>query len=74
MTNKKSAGFTVSGAPDVDRCGYPSGPVALSAAITLAQGAVADETTMYVRDPAGDAYGRVEREKDGIVRIYRTVA
>jgi hypothetical protein len=52
-------GFTVSGGA-VDRAGYPSGPVALSAAITLASRLVEDGT-LYVRHPDGEPYGRVER-------------
>lgn len=58
-------GFTVSG-PGVDRNGYQ---VALSAAITFA-GRAQSETTLYVRDAAGEAHGRVERAGDGSMKIY----
>lgn len=73
MARKARGGFTVSG-PDTDRNGYENGNVALSAAITFASHCRADEAlNFYVRDPAGDAFGRVERA-DGIVLIYRTGA
>lgn len=51
-------GFTVTG-PGIDRGGYPSGPVGLSAAINLAQG-IPEGDAVYVRDAAGNPYGRVE--------------
>lgn len=63
--------FTVSGGT-IDRNGYESGDVALSAAITFASRERVDRT-LYVRDGAGVAYGRVEAE-DGRVRVYRTAA
>lgn len=67
--SKGAGAFTVSG-PGVDRNGYLSGSVALSAAITLAT-AASGEATMYVRDGAGEAFGRVERDQDGSLTIIR---
>lgn len=59
---------TISGAGlDVSALG---GPVALSKAITLASHCP-DEATLYVRDPAGRVYGRVERRRDGSVLVFR---
>lgn len=66
MSKAAAGAFTVSG-PGIDRNGYQSGSVALSAAITLATG----EATMYVRDGNGDAFGRVERDTDGSLTIIR---
>jgi len=60
--------FTVSG-PGVDRC-YPSGGVALSAAITYAARAWA-EVTYYVRTPSGEPYGYAEADEDGNVFVRR---
>lgn len=67
----KRPAATVSG-PGVDR-GYESPAVALSAAITFA-GRARDETTMYVREADGTAYGRVERDDTGSLAIYRAKA
>lgn len=62
--------FTVS-APGVDRS-YREGGPALSAAITAAS-KVPTGTNVYVRDPHGNPYGRVERHDHGLL-IYRTGA
>jgi hypothetical protein len=70
MRGKRTGGYTVSG-PQIDRCGYSSGPEAVSAAITFAmrceKGA---EATYYVRRPDGEGYGRVERNTDGSASIF----
>lgn len=61
--------FTVSG-PGVDRNGFESGPVALSAAITFAERGPF-ESTFYARDGAGEIFGRVERDVAGNLAIFR---
>lgn len=68
MAAKSAA--TVSG-PGVDRA-FPAGPaVALSGAITIA-GHLHDAATLYVRDERGEPYGRVERDEQGLIYVYRT--
>lgn len=69
-TPRKSTTFTVSG-PGVDRNGYDTGGIGLSAAITFASRATG-EATYYVRDPDGNIFGHAERVEDGVVRITRT--
>lgn len=60
-------GYTVSG-PGIDRRSPDAGP-ALSLAITLA-GKVAEGETVYVRDPQGNACGRVENHGHGHLHVY----
>ena len=69
MTATKRRAWTVSG-PDVDKGYVDGGGVALSGAITFASRATG-EVTYYVRTPEGDPFGRVERDADGVIAIYR---
>lgn len=70
MTAKPKPGtFSVTG-PGLERHGYPSGPIALSASITFA-GRAEGEACFYVRDHTGEIWGRSERDAGGNVLIYR---
>lgn len=65
---RKTRKFGVSGA-GVDRDGYDSAGVALSAAITFA-GRAPGEAVVYVRRPDDRVVGRVERDADGNLSVY----
>lgn len=72
MSSRRAAapgGFTLSG-PGVDRAYPDGGGVALSAAITHASRSEM-AATFYVRDPAGEIFGRAERDEHGNVRVFR---
>jgi hypothetical protein len=62
----KTKGYTITGGTKT----YPSGAVALSAAITYA-GRLKEEGTVYVRDVKGDSRGYVERDEDGVLFVRR---
>ena len=68
----KTTAATVSGS-GIDR-GFGSTAIALSAAISIASQQIQREATLYVRDAAGDIYGRVERDAHGDILVYRTEA
>lgn len=61
----KRQGFTITEGTKT----YPEVGVALSAAITYA-GRLAEEGTVYVRDPKGDSRGYVERDEDGVLFVH----
>lgn len=60
---KRKGSFTVSG-PDVEKTGYESDGVGLSAAITFASSAASSqrEATYYVRDALDKVVGRTESD------------
>ena len=68
VKNRKHT-YSVTG-PDIDRNGYETGGIALSAAITFASRA-SGEATYYARNADGDVFGHAERDEDGTVYITR---
>ena len=65
---KQAAQFTVSG-PQAERKAESS-EAGISVATTLAL-RLDEEGSYYVRDKAGEIYGRADRDEHGVVRTYR---